>query len=92
MWLISVMLGAYWDNGQAWSRFQCLQRGSGLGMGTCEESLMDSKADCPIFISGPGPPMSKEPCQHSVSSQVKLRLECYQETRSTRLWRLNRAS
>ena len=72
------MLGAYWDNGQAWSRFQCRQRGSGLGMGTCEEFLMDSKADSPIFISGPAPPMSKEPCQHSVSSQVKLRLKCSQ--------------
>ena len=45
MQLIGVTLGASWDNGQAWLRFQCLQRGSGLGMGTCEESLMASKAD-----------------------------------------------
>ena len=43
------MLGAYWDNGQAWSLFQCLQRGSGRVMGTFEESLMASKADNPIF-------------------------------------------
>ena len=70
--LIGVMLGAYWDNGQVWSLFLCLQRVSGLGMDTCGESLMASKADNPTFISGPGPPMSKGPCQHSVSSQARL--------------------
>ena len=36
----------------------------------------------PNFHKWAGPPMSKEPCQHSVSSQARLRLKCYQETRS----------
>ena len=46
----------------------------------------------PNFISGPGPPMSKGPCQHSAFSQAKLWLRCYQETRFIRPWKLNRAS
>ena len=70
--------------------FLYLQRVSGLGMDTCEESLTASKADNPIFISGPGPPMSKGPCQHSVSSRARLRSKCYQETRFIRPWKLNR--
>ena len=55
-----------------WSGVVTFPVPSGLGMDTCEESLTASKADNPIFISGPGPPMSKAPCPHSASSQARL--------------------
>ena len=55
-----------------WVPFRFPRRGCGLGMDTCEESLMASKADNPTSISGPVLHMSKGPCQHSASSQVRL--------------------
>jgi len=69
--LIGVMPGAYWGNGQVWSLFLYLQRVSGLGMDTCEESLTASKANNPIFISGLGPNFALQDQIEELTRQVQ---------------------